>query len=101
MTCRHIEFPNSSLHNSRSCNTPLSRKISVSANRTVIRPNLIFPFSGIRQQIATMYCRPSFKSHLRHWANRSQSVNLLTDIYDGDVWKTLKESSEVDSLNFF
>ncbi len=101
MTCRHIEFPNSSLRNSRSCNTPLSRKIGVSANRTVIRPNLIFPFSGIRQQIATMYRRPGFESHLRHWANRSQSVNLLTDIYDSDVWKTLKESSEVDSPNFF
>src|SRR6266540_1894956 len=71
MTCRHIEFPNSSLRNSRSCNTPLSRKIGVSANRTVIRPNLIFPFSGIRQQIATMYRRPGFERHLRHWANRS------------------------------
>src|SRR6266540_4214845 len=97
MTCRHIEFPNSSLHNSRSYNTPLSRKISVSANRTVIHSNLIFPFFRIRQQIATMYRHPGFESHLRHWANRSQSVNLLTDIYDGDVWKTLKESSEVDS----
>src|SRR6266498_1269775 len=48
-----------------------------------------------------MYRRSNFESHLRHWANRSQSVNLLTDIYDGDVWKTLKESSEVDSPNFF
>jgi len=47
MTCRHIEFPNSSLRNSRSCNTPLSRKISVSANQIVIHPNLIFPFFGI------------------------------------------------------
>src|SRR6266540_174249 len=101
MTYRHIEFFNSSLRNSRSCNTLLSRKISVSANRTVIRPNLIFPFSGIRQQITTMYHRPGFESHLRHWANRLQSVNLLTDIYDGNVWKTLKESSEVDSPNFF
>ena len=71
MTCRHIEFPNSSLRNSRSCNTPLSRKIGVSANRTVIRPNLIFPFSGIRQQIATMYRRLSFESHLRYWTNQS------------------------------
>ena len=48
-----------------------------------------------------MYHHPGFKSHLRYWANQSQSVNLLTDIYDGNVWKTLKESSEVDSPNFF
>src|SRR6266498_6118676 len=63
MTYRYIEFPNSSLRNSCSCNTLLSRKISVSANQTVIRPNLIFPFSEIRQQIATMYRHPDFKSH--------------------------------------
>ena len=66
MTCRHIEFSNSLLRNSRSCNTPLSQKISVSANRTVIRPNLIFLFFRIRQQIVTMYRRPGFKSHLRY-----------------------------------
>ena len=101
MTCRHIEFSNSSLHNSHSCNTLLSRKISVLANQIVIRSNLIFLFFRIRQQIVTIYHRPGFKSHLRHWANRSQSVNLLTDIYDDDVWKTLKESFKVDSLNFF
>ncbi|HMK58015.1 MAG TPA: hypothetical protein VK462_03090, partial [Nitrososphaeraceae archaeon] len=27
--------------------------------------------------------------------------NLLTDIYDGQVWRTLKESSEESSENFF
>src|SRR6266498_2221941 len=47
MTCQHIEFSNSSLRNSHSCNTLLSQKIGVSANQTVIRPNLIFPFSRI------------------------------------------------------
>src|SRR6266536_5533460 len=32
MTCRYIEFSNSSFYNSRSCNTLLSQKISVPAN---------------------------------------------------------------------
>ena len=101
MICQYIEFSNLSLRNSYSYNIPLSRKIGISVNQTVIHSNLIFSFFGIQQQIVTMYHYSSFKSHLRHWANWSQFVNLLSDIYNGDVWKTLKEFSEVDSPNFF
>jgi len=85
MKCQHVEFPNSALRKSRLCNTPLSRKIGVSANRTIIRPNLTYPFSGIRQQLASMYNRPGFERCLRVWANRQQFDNVLTDIYDGQV----------------
>ena len=101
MKCQHVEFSNSALRKSRLCNTPLSRKIGVLANRTIIQPNLTYPFSGIRQQLASMYNRPGFERCLRVWANRQQFDNILTDIYDGQVWQTLKESSEEDSSNFF
>ncbi|GET55988.1 hypothetical protein GLOIN_2v1775288 [Rhizophagus irregularis DAOM 181602=DAOM 197198] len=58
MKCQHIEFPNSSVHRSRLCNMALSEKISASTNRTIIRPNLMYPFAGINQQLATIFCRP-------------------------------------------
>ena len=48
-----------------------------------------------------MYRRPCFESCLRQWANRQHFGNIMTDIYDGQVWQTLKESSEEDSQNFF
>ncbi|GET54363.1 uncharacterized protein LOC107327733 [Rhizophagus irregularis DAOM 181602=DAOM 197198] len=67
MKCQHIEFPNSSVRRSRLCNTALSEKISASTNRTIIRPNLMYPFAGINQQLATMFCRPGSEvadSHL-------------------------------------
>ena len=83
MNCQHIEFPNSSLRRSRLCNTPLSQIIS--AKRTIIRPNLIYPFSGINQQLASMFLRPGFEASLRHWANRTSYDNIMTDIYDGSV----------------
>ena len=69
MKCRHIEFSNSSLRKSRLCNAPLSQKISVSANRIIIRPNLTYPFSAIRQQLTSMYNRPGFERCMRVWAN--------------------------------
>src|SRR4051812_30207642 len=64
MKCQHVEFPNSSIRKIRFCNTPLSQKI-VSTNRTLIQPNLIFPFFGIRQQLTSMYLRPNFETSLR------------------------------------
>ena len=48
-----------------------------------------------------MYYRPGFKQHLRHWANRQQFDDILTDIYDGRIWKTLKESCNDPNLAKF
>ena len=48
-----------------------------------------------------MYRRQDFEKSLRHWSDRQQFDNILTDIYDGQVWRTLKESSEESSPNFF
>ena len=48
-----------------------------------------------------MYRQPYFEINLRPWANRQHFDNIITDIYDGQVWQTLKESSEDDSPKFF
>jgi len=62
---------------------------------------MIYPFSTIRQQLATLYLQSDFENSLRHWANRSRFDNILTDVYDGQIWRTLKEISDHDSPNFF
>src|SRR5262249_25461129 len=107
MKCNHVEFPNSSARRSRFpnssarrsrlCNTPLSRKMDDSH----IQPELIFPFGGIQEQLAGMFRRKGFKNSLRHWANRTDFDNILTDIYDGEVWKTFKETEAENSPKFF
>ena len=74
----------------------LSQKIA-----TTIRPELEFPLASIQQQLAAMFRRPDFENLLRHWANRQQTDNILTDIYDGQVWKNFKETNEEDSPKFF
>jgi hypothetical protein len=48
-----------------------------------------------------MFRQEGFKNSLRHWANRTGFNNILTDIYDGQVWKTFKETSDRNSPNFF
>lgn len=96
MNCCHVEFPNSTRLRSRICNTPLSQIVNMN-----IQPKLEFPFASIRQQLATLYNRSGFESSLRHWTNRSEFDNILTDIYDGKVWKNFKQTNDDNSPNFF
>src|SRR2546423_11182780 len=98
MRCNHIEFPNSSSRRLKPCNIPLSRKLDYIG---IIQPELVFPYAGIREQLATMFRRKGFKNSLRHWANRSGFDDILTDIYDGRVWKTFKGTNDETSPNFF
>ncbi|CAB4439471.1 unnamed protein product [Rhizophagus irregularis] len=81
----------------RTCDTPLSRQIDVSR----VQAESIYPFAGFRQQLSDMFCQPEFEKSLRHWANRSNSDNILSDIYDGRIWKEFKDTNNDDSLNFF
>ena len=95
MRCNYIEFPNSS---SRRFDIPLSRKPDYVG---IIQLELVFLYAGIREQLATMFCRKGFENSLRHWANRSGFDDILTDIYDGRVWMTFKGTNDETSPNFF
>jgi Transposase family tnp2 len=99
MKCQHVEFPNSTNRRSKRCQTPLSDRILLTNQRLSLKPKLIYPFAGICQQLRKMYNRPGFEKSLRHWANRPNYDDILTDIYDGQVWRTLKDND--DSSNFF
>jgi hypothetical protein len=98
MKCQHIEYPNSS--RCQMCQNPLSHQIRL-LNKVSIQSEMIYPFSTIRQQLAMLYLQPGFEKSLRHWANRSHSDDIITDIYDGQIWKTFKETSDDNSPNFF
>ncbi|PKB98030.1 hypothetical protein RhiirA5_384246 [Rhizophagus irregularis] len=78
--------------------TALSRPTRLLNGQVSNQPILIYPFAGIQQQLESMYCRPGFENLLRHWVNRTSYGQILADIYDGQVWKTLKDKN---SANFF
>ena len=62
MKCTHIEFPNATTVRKRKvCGTNLSTQSKLLNGAIVNRPELIFPFSPIRQQLANMYKRPGLR----------------------------------------
>jgi hypothetical protein len=98
--CSHVEFPNSTTKRSKQCQTPLGKKISLNNSISIV-PELVYPVSSIQQQLSSMFKRPGFEELLRHWTNRSVIDNVLSDIYDGQIWQNFKESSQQGSNNFF
>ncbi|PKY35450.1 hypothetical protein RhiirB3_456264, partial [Rhizophagus irregularis] len=70
-------------------------------NSISIVPELIYLVLSIQQQLSSMFKRPGFEELLRHWTCRSVIDNILSNIYDGQIWQNLKESNEQGSNNFF
>ena len=98
--CSHVEFPNSTTKRSKQCQTPLGKKISLNNSISIV-PELVYSVSSIQQQLSSMFKRPGFEELLRHWTNRSVIDNVLSDIYDRQIWQNFKESSQQELNNFF
>jgi len=101
MKCTHVEFPNSATRRKKICNADLSRQSRLLNGSIINRPNLVFPYITIHQQLANLYRRPGFEDNLRHWTNRSDFEDLLCDIYDGDIWKTFKDKPFDENSDLF
>ncbi|GET57088.1 hypothetical protein GLOIN_2v1786147 [Rhizophagus irregularis DAOM 181602=DAOM 197198] len=99
MKCCHVEFSNSTTRRLRLCQTPLAQKTTLLNNQISIKPELLFPFVSIKQQLEAMYRQPNFENSLRHWINRPTFNNILTDIYNGEVWKTFKETTDENEVS--
>ncbi|RHZ81307.1 hypothetical protein Glove_122g28 [Diversispora epigaea] len=86
MKCRHVEFSNSATRRNRQCQTILSEQVPT-MDRFKLKFKLVYPFAGIRQQLMAFYNRPNFENFLRHWLNRTNSDEILSDIYDVSLHK--------------
>ncbi|RHZ76109.1 hypothetical protein Glove_203g5 [Diversispora epigaea] len=82
MKCRHVEFPNSATRQNRQCQTILSEQVPT-MDRFKLKFKLVYPFARIQQQLMAFYNRSNFENFLRQWLNRTNSDEILLDIYDG------------------
>src|SRR6185437_2869948 len=96
--CNHIEFPNSTSKQSKKCETPLAKLVTLN-NSISFRPELVYPVASIHQQLYSMFQRPGFEKSLRHWSERLIFNDILSDIYDEQVWRNFKSGERED--NFF
>ena len=63
MKCRHVEYPNSTLRKERLCETPLFTQTRLVNGKITNRPNLIYLFTPIQQQLAVFIASLILKGH--------------------------------------
>ena len=55
------------------------------------RPKMIYPLPCLKTQLSIMYKRPGFEDLLKKWTNRDDIPGIISDIYDGEIWKTFHQ----------
>ncbi|EXX58570.1 hypothetical protein RirG_196780 [Rhizophagus irregularis DAOM 197198w] len=88
--CTHVEFP------MQSKGKPCGMELTVQAplgNGNKNRPKLLFPLPSLKLQINSLYQRSGIQQQLRKWTNRHVDNGMLTDIYDGKIWKSFSDIS--------
>src|SRR6185437_12091746 len=98
MKCNHIEFSNSTSKQSKKCETPLAKLVTLN-NSISFRAELVYPVASIHQQLYSMFQQPGFEKSLRYWSERPIFNDILSDIYDGQMWRNFKSREGED--NFF
>ncbi len=81
-----------------SCNYPIVKTILTSKG-DVYRPSSIYPIVSLNYQLQSLYNKKRFEESCRKWAERSEDLDQLTDIYDRRKWKTFQDPQE--NLPFF
>ena len=90
--CTHVEFPMKL--KGKSCGMELTEQVPLIIE-SKSRPKLLFPLPNLKIQINSLYQRPEFKQQLQKWTNWDANNDILTDIYDGKIWKNFSDTSNI------
>ncbi|OAD68578.1 hypothetical protein PHYBLDRAFT_63514 [Phycomyces blakesleeanus NRRL 1555(-)] len=52
-------------------------------------------YQSLKQALSVLFLRPGFEEQIRHWNTELKIVDTMCDIYDGAMWKELKDASGV------
>lgn len=99
--CRHTEFPNHPMQTKRKpCGAELTERVPI-VKGYKRRPKLLFPLPNLKTQITSLYQRPDFEEQLIKWTNRHVNSGMMTDVYDGEIWKNFPSQMDNSESRFF
>ena len=96
--CTFQDYLNHPMAKLRSpCDDIVTKKVGTREG-IIYRPSLIFPVVNIKRRLQQLYNKKGFEESCRKWTNRPNNNQRIADIYDGEIWKTFKDS---DNQPFF
>lgn len=75
----------------RPCGTLLLKSIKLSTGRLSLRPFKTYCYMPIKNSLQELLNRPGFQDACERWRNRKVTEGVMSDIYDGKIWKDYQE----------
>lgn len=78
------------MHMCTKCNEPLLIKtVKTTMGKRLFMPLMVFLYKSLIDLIKDLIQQPGTLDLLNHWRQRTSVDRVMTDIYDGAVWKSL------------
>jgi len=95
-TCSVKAFPKG---RTKECGATLAKKVTLASGKICFYPHKIYCFSSIINQLETLLQRSGVPDMCEEWRSRNLEDEIMTDIYDGAVWKEFLKYKGDDLLN--
>lgn len=94
--CVHVEFPNHPQAGRRKpCGVTLLKPVRLCGGGLSYCPRKVFCYNQLQQCLAALANRPGFLNKCTHWKHRVTRKGMMSDIYDGKIWKHFQDYLEV------
>ena len=80
--CHFLEYTHS-----KRCNTLLLKTVELASKRRILYPYKVYCYQRVKDSLDRLFRQPNFADLCEHWKTRDVNVGILSDVYDGRMWK--------------
>ena len=96
--CDFVAFPNHpQLARRKKCDAVLLKTVHLRSGRKIFYPFKVYCYNGIKSTLQKLLLRPHFYESCSLWTKRTSTQGVLSDVYDGCIWKEFEQSSFFES----
>ena len=81
------------------CGAALAKKVILGSGKVCFYPFKLYCFNSVIEQVETLLKRPGIPEMCEQWRERIVDENIISDVYDGKIWKDFLKYKGNDFLN--
>ena len=87
--CSFVKYPNHRMkHHRKKCGNLLMKTIISPSGEKLLFPHKTYCYRPIEKSLQLLLNRTGFENNCEKWRNLQSFPDVLTDVYDGNVWKS-------------
>ncbi|CAG2197637.1 unnamed protein product [Mytilus edulis] len=90
--CSKVMFPNHrQIARRNQCGEPLLKSVKLKSGDIKLYPYKTYCYKSVKESLSTMVKQKYFEDKCEEWRHRRQEPGVMTDVYDGKIWKEFGE----------